>query len=277
MNNQRLINQLEKYDLNENEAQIYLLLLKNTRHMSVVQIGRSLSLGRTPVYNAMERLEKKGLIKKVVVERGYNYAAHSPHHLKKYWGDKAQNIEDLASGLSPLVDSLQRLGMATDYQSQVTYYSGQRGLEQITYNSLRADGDLYIYEIANMGAFINQNTAEKFRQTIADRRIVTHQLTNSAHLNKYTRVEKMIRDLWDIRYIDPEILKIQFETVIYNDVVAMYSYVDEEPFGVEIKNPNLASMQIQIFKAIQRLATPMEKVDNFGATRLPQPMIKQKP
>jgi hypothetical protein len=159
----------------------------------------------------------------------------------------------------------------------VTYYSGQRGLEQITYNSLRADGDLYIYEIANMGAFIDQNTAEKFRQVLVDRQIMTHQLTNLTRFGQYTRIEKMVSSFLDMRHIDPEILKIQFETLIYNDVVAMYSYIDEEPFGVEIKNPNLANMQIQIFKAIQRLAVPMEKLDNFGTAQLSQPMIKTKP
>jgi len=270
MDNQRLINQLEEYDLNENEARIYLLLLKNAGHMSVVQIGRNLDLGRTPVYNALEKLEQKGLVKKVVVERGYNYSAQDPNHLEKYWQDKARNIEKLAGGLNPLIDSLQQLGMVDSYQSQVSYFSGQRGMEQITYNSLRADRDLYIYEMATMSAFIDQKTAEKFRQVLVDRQIMTHQLTNLAHLNRYTRVEKMVRDLWDIRHINPEILKIQFETVIYNDVVAMYSYVDEEPFGVEIHNPNLAQMQIQIFKAMQRLAVSMEKLDDFGAARLPK-------
>lgn len=271
MNNQLFINQLKQYDLNENEARIYLLLLKNAGHMSVVQIGRSLDLGRTPVYNALDKLEQKGLVKKVVVERGYNYTAQNPNYLKKYWQDKTRSVEKLAGGLEPIIDSLQQMGMVDSYQSQVSYFSGQRGMEQITYNSLRADRDLYIYEIAtDMSVFVDQTTAEKFRQILVDRQITTHQLTNFMHFERYTEIEKMVRDFWDVRYIDPTILKIEFEMVIYNDVMAMYSYIDEEPFGVEIRNPNLVRMQTQIFKAMQRLAVPMEKLDNFGAAQVPK-------
>jgi hypothetical protein len=74
--------------------------------------------------------------------------------------------------------------------------------------------------------------------------------------------------LWDVRYIDPKVLDIKFEMVIYNDICALYSYEGKEAFGVEIQNPNLAKMQIQIFKAMQRLAVPLIKTGARGEAHL---------
>jgi hypothetical protein len=175
----------------------------------------------------------------------------------------------LGSKLPDIVGTLEGLATKSGYQSKAKYYTGRDGLEQITYNSLRADRDLYIYEVAaDMTKFIKQNTAEKYRQILAERNITTHQLTNHDEFDAFTEVEKMITDLWDIRYIDPKILKIRFEMVIYNDVCAMYSVEGRDLFGVEIHNPNLAAMQKQIFLAMQHLAVPMMKIDNYGAAKV---------
>jgi hypothetical protein len=103
---------------------------------------------------------------------------------------------------------------------------------------------------------------------LVDRNITTHQLTNHAEFDEFTEVEKMITDLWDVRYIDPKILKIQFEMVIYNDICALYSVKGRDMFGVEIHNPNLVAMQKQIFMAMQHLAVLMDKISNRGAAKI---------
>ena len=266
----KLAAQLERYGLSENESKIYLFLLKNPAEFSVVTIARSLKLGRTPVYNALDRLEDKSLILKNPTDNGFSYSAASPDNLENYWEQKTTRIEAMQAKLPTLVTALESLVAPTGYKSQTNYFTGRKGLEQITYNSLKAEGDLYIYEIStDMSAFINKATSEKFRAIWAEKGTKIHQLTNNTEFADFTEVEDIIK-LWDIRYIAPKTLTISFETVIYNDTVALYSPTGREIFGIEIKNQNLATQQIQIFKAIQQLATPMKKQGTHGAAHLPK-------
>jgi predicted transcriptional regulator len=178
-------------------------------------------------------------------------------------------MERLGERLPAVVEALEEMAVGQGYKSQVRYFAGVKGLEQITYNSLRAEGDLYIYEVnESMNVFTSRQTAEKFRRILVERGIVTHQLTNLRETGEYTEVEEMVRDFWDVRHVDPEVLRIKFETLIYNDVVALYAVEGRGAFGVEIRNRSLAEMQVQIFRAMQQLATPMEKVGLRGAARV---------
>ncbi|MDR1032425.1 MAG: helix-turn-helix domain-containing protein, partial [Candidatus Nomurabacteria bacterium] len=87
MQTDRLVQQLEKYELNEKEANVWLYLLKQGVELSVVDIAHGLELGRTPVYNALDRLEAKGLVKHIISPVGFRFAALEPHNLRRYWDD----------------------------------------------------------------------------------------------------------------------------------------------------------------------------------------------
>jgi len=269
INIQKLQSQLEMYGLGDTEARIYIYLLRQSSELSVLQIARALKLGRTPVYNALGRLEQKNLVTRTITENGHNYISTSPDNLERYWHGKTIAMERLASQLAPVINCLEGLTATYGYKSRVDYFTGRQGLEQITYNSLRAQSDIYIYEVAmDMTAFTRQDLAEGFRQILVDRQITTHQLTNFTELKDFTDVEDMVANFWDVRYIDPNILKINFEMLIYNDVCALYSIEGNDAFGVEIHNPNLAQMQKQIFMAMQHLAQPMKKDGSRGKVYL---------
>ena len=265
----QLSTQLKSYGLNENESRVYLFLLRQAGEFSVVQIARTLKLGRTPVYNSLDRLEAKGLVRKVIAENGSNYVAATPDHLDLYWKRKINGVRNLGAKLPDLVSALEAMTATSGYKSKVDYFTGRRGLEQITYHSLKAKGDLYIYEmIESMDPFMSKESAEEYRRVWAERGTVIHQMTNSREFEEFTEIEELIGDLWDVRYIASEVLAIKFEMLIYNDVVALYSAVGEEIFGVEIHNKSLAVMQKQIFMAMQHLAKPLKKVNARGKAHL---------
>jgi sugar-specific transcriptional regulator TrmB len=269
LNINQLNGQLKRYGLTENESLIYTHLLRTGNKASVLQIARALKLGRTPVYNALDRLEDKGIVEKTLGDNGHNYTASSPDNLERYWAERSARQEKLGDKLPALVASLEALSAPAGYKSQINYFSGHRGIKQITYNSLRAKDDLYIYEVnSDMTAFMTAEQAERFREIWAERNTTIHQLTNKTEFEDFTSVKKIITDLWDIRHMPPEILKINFETLIYNDTVALYSYIGSEVFGVEIKNPALAEMQKQIFRAMQNLAKPMKITSEKGAAMI---------
>ena len=265
MEAKRVLVQLLKYDMGENEARVWLYLMRRSGEMTVVNIARGLKLGRTPVYNALEKLESKGLVARVVLENGYGYEATGSENLTRYWRGKERRIKAMGDKLPDLMNALDGMRMSAGYKAKVEYFVGRRGLEQITYNSLRANAELMIYEVGeNMEGFVDKEKAEEMRGVWVERGTVIRQLTNRRDIEAWTEVEGAAGELWDVRYVAPEVLAIKFEMLIYNDVVAMYSVNGAEIFGVEIHNANLAVMQKQIFRAMAVGAKPMEKIGNGG-------------
>ena len=263
----RVVGRLRRYGLGESEIAVFLCLLREGREMSVLQIARKLGVGRTPVYNALDKLNHKGITAQVMGENGYNYLV-ADGGLEQFWQGKMQKAKKLDAQLPELLNMLAGMQMVSGYKSRVEYYSGKQGLRQITYNSLRAEGDLYIYEMREtMDDFVDPESAEEFRRRWVERGVRIHQLTNVKSFSEFTEVEEIV-DLWDVRYVAPEVLQIKFEMVIYNEVCAMYSREGKELFGVEIYNSNLAEMQKQIFLAMERLAEPLVKEGRRGKARL---------
>ena len=267
-NEKRAIEMLKKYGLGESEARVYLCLTGQGREMSVLEIARKMKSGRTPVYNALEKLEAKGVTGRIMGENGYSYTAMTDG-LQEYWRERMQKIRRLDEQMPELANMIEGMRMATGYKSRVEYYTGKRGLKQITYNSLKANGDLYIYEIKEtMDAFMDRESAEEYRGRWAKQGVKIHQLTNIKNFEAFTDVEEITGELWDVRHIAPEVLEIKFEMMIYNDVCVMYSTEGKEVFGVEIYNSNLAQMQKQIFSAMEKLGKPFEKIGRRGEARV---------
>lgn len=154
-----------------------------------------------------------------------------------------------------------------DSRSRVVNYSGIDGLKQVTVNSLKAKGELLLFEIENMGSFLNVGLSEEVRKGFIKNKIHVKELMNQSNQPAWTNVEEFVTKFWDCRYIDPSILKMDVELLIYNDVVAIYNYKDKNIFCVEIYNQKLANMQRQIFNFMWHYAQKLE-VGKSGMTSL---------
>ena len=148
------------------------------------------------------------------------------------------------------------------------YYRGVEGLKQVSYNALKAEKILRVYEVEHISDFLPQEFSEYFRREAVKRGIMTHDLTNKKSFPEFTNVTEMIRNYSQFRYIDPQKLTISFEVLIYNDVYATYSYKEEEIFCVEIYSQELARMQKQIFDFIWPEATPLKFTSDRGAASI---------
>ncbi len=154
-----------------------------------------------------------------------------------------------------------------DSKTKVINYKGQEGLEQVTLNSTKAKGEILLFEIENMSSFLNYGFCEDVRKTFVKNKIHIRELTNQSIQESWTKIEEFVNDYWTCRYIDPNILKMNIEVLIYNDVVAFYNYKDGDIFCVEIYNQKLADMQKQIFDFMWHYGKEV-KVGEGGSTSL---------
>ncbi|MBP9702168.1 hypothetical protein KBD69_00630 [Candidatus Woesebacteria bacterium] len=260
------ISLLTQFGIGELEAKIYLEILSG-RADTALTISRNIKLARTKVYRLLDNLLAKKLIVTRVGERGMRFVATLPDQLEFLLLDREHELEKLRQTFPTLQSELSGISSASP-KSRVLYYHGIDGLKQVTYNSLKAKGELLTYELSTMNAFMDQYEAEKLRQRFVDNRIKIRTLTNATKVDAYTNVTEIVEKYWEIKHLDPNGKPFQFEILIYNDVYCTYKYTGNDIFCVEIHSSELADMQRQLFEYLWSGAVKFTISSSRGAAHL---------
>jgi len=263
-----LINLVKPYGLSDEEGNIYVFLLQR-ESATALTLSRSLHLGRTKVYRLLDKLKTKQLIEVRFDERGMSFAATHPAKFQQLVTSKESEIAALKASLPSLINQLTKLTQLAQDNSKVLYYEGWDGLKQVSYNLTRAVGVVRVFEMVHLSEFLPETFSEQIRQECVDAEISFRDLTNQTSQTDFTQVTDLIKHFSKVRYIDPLLIKINFEVLIYNDVYTTYTYKDKKVFCVEIYNPQLAEMQKQVFDFIWAQASPLEYTGLHGAAKLP--------
>ncbi len=258
-----LLNLVKPYGLSDEEGRVYIYLLEKG-YTSALQVSRQLHMGRTKVYRLLDKLRQKQLVEFQVDERGMKFGATSPHKFHQLVVAQEQEVNALKEALPNLLKQLEHLSSSSSTKSKVLYYQGLEGLKQVSYNITRARDTVRVFEMEHLSDFLPFEFAEKVRQELVDKKVITRDLTNKQSFTGFSDVTEMFPEYSQFRYIDPDKLKINFEVLIYNDVYATYTYKDEQVFCVEIYNQQLAQMQKQLFDFIWQQAQEMKFTDQRG-------------
>ena len=262
-----IINLLSQYGLSEEEVKVYLEIVTG-RGDTALKIAKLTKLARTKVYRIMDTLIAKKFIITRVGERGMRFVATPPDQLDFLVSDREHELDKLKKSLPHLQAQLTELSTQVNDPTQVRYYHGIDGLKQVTYNSLRAKGELLTYELSTMNAFMDQDEAEKLRERFVENKVHIKTLTNMTEMSAWTKITEMVEKYWEIRHLDPKDKPFQFEILIYNDIYCMYKYTGTEIFCVEIKNAELAQMQRQLFEYLWSGAKKFKVLDSHGSAKL---------
>lgn len=250
-------NLLLPYGLSSEEIEVYLYLLKN-QYSTALHLSRKIRMARTKVYRILDKLIAKQLVEQKLESRGMNFGATHPDRFKVLVTEKEMQVETLKQNLSTVVERLTAFAGLHGKESKVLYYTGEEGLKQVSYNSTRAKGNLRVFEVSHLSDFLDQDYAEYLRKQYVANQVLCQDLTNLSRISKFTENKTLIDKYSQYRYIPESQLKIEFETLIYNDVYCTYTYSGNEIFCIEIYNDQLASMQKQLYDFVWTQAMPME-------------------
>ncbi len=201
-------------------------------------------------------------------DRGARFTTSAPETLSQILANRESALARLKSSLPSLQSHLTELSTSTPDKSRVLYYHGLDGIKQVTYNSLKAKGELFTYELSTMDAFMSHAEAEKLRQRFVDNQVFVRTLTPVTHMDPWTDVTAMVKNWWEIRHLAPLDKPFQFEILIYNDVYAMYRYTGGEAFCVEIHSQELADQQRQLFGYLWSSAPKFQVLNDHGESQL---------
>lgn len=249
----KVVGYLKLLGLNDEQAHVYLYLLAHGPS-SVLTISRGIKTGRTKLYPLLESLSQKQLI--VTHERHYgtSYEAQPPQAVEFLVSEKERVAQGLRSSLPAVLNTLGALQTESPSHSKIIEYKGVDGLKQMNFNLTKADGEYRTFELAGLDKHLGSHFADKMRERYLETNLTSYDLTNNPNRRQESGVDMPNAH---VRYIDPKVFTIEFETTVYNNCVAMHSYDHDDIFGVEIYNDKLARQQRQLFDAMWAIAKPL--------------------
>lgn len=252
---QKVVRYLERLGLDDEQARTYIWLLQNGPG-TVLAISRGLKTGRTKLYPLLEDLARKQLISIHERHYGTSYEAQPPHVIDFLVSEHERRAEALRGNLPAVTNILGQMQLQAPTTSRIVEYHGVDGLKQMNFNLTKAENKYRVFELAGLDKHLGAHFAEKMRQRMRAKQLKSHDLTNNPDRGTEPGVAEN-RNL--VRYIDPKAFKIEFETYIYNNCVALLSYDRDDIFGVEIYNDKLVAQQKQLFDLLWSQAKDLKK------------------
>jgi sugar-specific transcriptional regulator TrmB len=244
----KLIDAIKEFGLTENEAEVYLTLIRTAGSQPASVIAQKMGMNRTTAYKILIHLSKLGLATKTMRHGILCFFVEDPEEkLKSLVEEKQSKLEEVND---IIMKSLPSLTIDGDFNEatmpKIRYYEGVDGIKQIYEAVLKEGKDYYRYgDITKIYGTLGEFTDEyiKKRNKIG--------ITAHAIMPYYERSEEQAKkDKKELRkslYIPHELFPIDGEVRIFGNKVAIFSLRKESPIGVIIESEIVANMFKSIF------------------------------
>lgn len=248
--------------LNEKEILIYQALNQHGE-LSILQLSRILQLPRTNVYRKIENMKAQGIVDEVVDEYSTRIRAANWEEIEFLYNQKRREYEQYKKLLPQIKNTIIDLTQTADKFTKVLYYRGKEGIARMSWQALYTKDEFRGYTFRQYAEILEKKETERFR----DRWKETGKFGREIYSDEQLESVKENPDLdtghwenWETRYISPKILTINHQLDIYNDIVAIYRWHDNEIFGVQIINEKVANFQKQLFDLAWKQTQKIKKI-----------------
>lgn len=247
---------LKELNVDPNATSIYIYLLKSGPS-SALQIAKSTRLSRTQAYRHLDSLKVTGLVSSEPLSYGTMFRALPFENIDAALANNEAKTAALRQDLGSMIEFAHELTGSAGKRASIQHHYGLAGLKQVNWNLTKANGEYRVFEAAHLSHHLDRAFARRCRDRYLERKLVSYDLTNET--------EALAKDLepfeparTHIRHVDPSVLSIKFEVYIYNDVVTLLDYSQDQEMAMEIHHPALNIMMQQLFDAVWIGAKPLD-------------------
>jgi sugar-specific transcriptional regulator TrmB len=248
---------LEQIGLNANEAKIYVASLE----LGPAHAGRiihSTGMSRATVYDALERLAKKGLIAKSLKKGTTTYAPEDPDRLEYLLQSQKRALLRAEDALDRQMPQLKRLVNPHMRIPAVRFYEGIEGIQTVLNDSLSATEVIYGY--------VNADAMERIIKPINDLYL---QERKKKHVRKKGLVlktefaQKLMktydREMTEARWLPDTTKMFHIEMNVYDGKVSYVTYREKYPIAVIIEDPDIYQIHRSTFESLWNAAEEIGK------------------
>jgi sugar-specific transcriptional regulator TrmB len=236
---------LKEFGLTPTETKAYLALLK-LGESTVPEVVRKTGLHKPNAYNALNSLEKKGLVSQIRKEHKLFYSALNP---EKLFGILESKKEDLNS----VFPALKQFYQAKKIKREVNVLSGREGLKAIFNDIERSGKDIFLVGSA-MQAFsaLGYNALQLLKRLKKKNIAIKALMADKEKTRKHIEELQKAVNIGNVRfYSEKYFTPASFMT--YSDRLIMLLWEDE-PLIIWIKDEQLAKTFRNYFEMIWKAA-----------------------
>lgn len=231
------------------EQSLVYLKLTQVGPTTALQLARDTGFSRTQVYRYLEDLSAAALVSQEKLSYGTLFRALSIDGLEGLIASREAELSSLKQGLPDVLKMLQFMAGSHGKKTTVHHFYGLAGLKQVNWNLTKAHKEFRVFEKKHITQHLDKSFGRRTRERIIERKIATYDLTNEKN-HFLVDLEPIDLSRSVIRYIDPKILQIQFEMYIYNDIITLLDYSEDNNIAIEIRNQSLNDMITQIYESM---------------------------
>ena len=259
----KLLNHLEKFDLNDVEAQLYLSLLDKSPQ-KYLDLSRSTRIPRSSVYDNIEKLIEKGLVSIIKEGASKTLVARPPDFLGDIIEDQQKKLQDLNKSYSILKTHFQNIAPNTAHTKTINFKDRQ-GIRQLLDDRLSAVDEIVSFSNLGLSQVVGRNYYQEWLRTFRSKKIINRAIINPErsvldYLKDNVLDSQYHHDLEDIRYLLKTRFYIVGDVSIYNDTISLIYYQGSVLLGTKINNHHFAKLQLDLFKQLWFQAKPISEL-----------------
>ncbi|MCX6750662.1 MAG: helix-turn-helix domain-containing protein [Candidatus Pacearchaeota archaeon] len=234
---------LEDLGLTSNEAKIY-FVLSRAGSLTAGEITKNVDLHRSRVYEALDRLMKKGLVKYTITNKTKYFNVKDPEALLELIAERKANIEKILPSLKEMQDH-------QDNKYAVETYLGIGGVKSVLKESLKAERyDVFgapQQSIDILGEAYWKNYNLKANESKIKMRMIFNE-----ELRSWSKVITKINIGTTIRFLEKQFDNLT-ETLILEDKIIILIWTIQ-PIGIIIREKTVSKAYKQFFELLWKQA-----------------------
>lgn len=232
---------LEAAGLDPKEALVYEEILQNGK-MAVLNIAKNTGLKKGDLYNVLERLEEKKLIRELPEYKRLTYAIDNPEIIERAVLEKEKSVEEAKSRLFELF-SLYNLHQG---KPGIRFAQGIEGIKRIFNETLKSKTEIVGYAdaegwITQMPEYTKWYSEERRKRNIYERMIVPDTKIAVDYIKDYDK------KVTEFKFISHTENKFSMEMDIFDNKV-VYATLREPFIALLIEDKEIADTHRAIFE-----------------------------
>jgi HTH-type transcriptional regulator, sugar sensing transcriptional regulator len=239
-------NILQKLDLNEKEANVYLALLQLGED-TVFNISKKAGIKRPTCYLVLDELAEKGLVAKNKKQNTTLFSPVDPKQLLEMVKQKESSLKQIIPELSALYNKIPQ-------KPKVQIFEGVQGLEYV-YNlaidSIKKKKEVLFFASLEATNDLTKNAFDYYKKILQENQESKgREILNDTELEReYQKELKKLNSNYKVKFIPKELGQIHSDTIISGDKVILISY-NKDIFATVIESQEIANS----FKIIYEMA-----------------------
>lgn len=230
---------LKNFGLTENEAEVYLLLLK-LGNAQASEIAGKTNIHRINIYDILERLQERGLVSFVIIGKRKQYEAINPKKILEIEEQRKKDIESI------LPDLLKQRGLGKEPQ-EVTVFKDKQGIKNITSELTKLKEFDFFASGWGFAQYFGQEYSDTWHAQLKVNKVKVRCLISS----NFKKLLKMPEAL-NYRYLPSEFV-FPSTTLIYQDktLIIMWS---ANPLAILIRGKEIHDSYKHFFDMLWKIA-----------------------